>query len=78
MTFPRVEVYTRMMCSHCDRVKKILNTHSIPFIEHKIDVEITIEQVKEKFPSAKMLPVIVVDGNWVEHLADLRQLLLEG
>jgi hypothetical protein len=42
-----------------------LNKEEIDFEEFKVDIDITRESVLEQFPNARMLPVIVVDGDWI-------------
>lgn len=71
----KIEMYTRHGCGQCENVKKIFKSRSISFTEHRVDVDVELSVVKEKYPQAKALPVIVVDDNWVEHLAELRTLL---
>lgn len=72
-----VEVYTRDGCSACVNAKKILTDSTTPYQEYKIGRDITREQVLEKFPSAKNLPVIVVDGVQVADISSFK-MLLEG
>lgn len=72
-----IDLYTRDGCTHCENVKKILKSRSIPYTEHKLITEDNVKAVKELFPKASQLPIIAVNGKWVEHLSDLRY-LIEG
>lgn len=60
-----IELYTRAQCSNCVKVKEALTNSKMPFVEHVIDRDLTREDVLEKFPDAKILPVVVVDGTWI-------------
>ena len=62
---------------------------NVLFTEQVLDINFTREQLKEKYPSASMYPVIVVDGFFVggydelktlveQHISDSKQLLTEG
>lgn len=70
-----IQLYSRNGCYHCENTKKILQSRQIPFTEIKIDVDIDVAVVKEKYPQANTLPIIVVDGNWISHLSELRYIL---
>ena len=60
-----IELYTRDTCSDCTQTKKILEVLNISFTEHSIGVDIQVKDIRTKFPLAKRLPVIVVDGNYM-------------
>lgn len=72
-----IEVYTRDGCSACVNAKKILNDSKATFQEYKVGRDVTREQVLEKFPGAKSLPVIIVDGVQVADISSFK-MLLEG
>lgn len=60
-----IELYTKPGCSRCDQSKKFLREKSIPFTEIEVEKDVSREVVLDKFPGAKMLPVVVVDGTWI-------------
>lgn len=53
-----VDLYTREGCNSCERVKNRLNFYNIPYREHKIDVDLTTDELKDLFPGAKKLPIL--------------------
>lgn len=68
----RVELFTRDTCQMCIMTKKMLVERNVPFVEHKVGHDIQREEILERFPQAKKLPVIVVDGIYIgskEHLS---------
>ncbi len=68
----KVEVYTRDTCKACTQTKKILVESNVPFIEYQLERDLKREELLEKFPTAKTLPVVVVDG---VHVADIRAII---
>lgn len=57
-----VEIYTKPNCNYCRMAKEILNHYNVPFVEKRLDVNFTREQLLEQFPSAKTYPVVTIDG----------------
>jgi len=58
----KIELYTRNNCSACTTTKKLLTERELPYVEYVLERDIKREEVIEKFPGTKHLPVIVVDG----------------
>lgn len=61
----KIEVYTRESCHYCQLTKKFLELRNLPYTSHQIDVDLTVEEVKEMFPDAKTVPIILVDGKYI-------------
>lgn len=65
-------IYTRDGCSFCEKAKKILNQNNLQYTEYSIGKNILREEVLEKFPGVKMLPIVVgVDGTLLGGYEDL-------
>lgn len=62
---PKIELYTRTDCPYCDMAKELLIERNKPFDLFVIGRNVTRETVKEKFPQATVLPVVVIDGNYL-------------
>jgi glutaredoxin len=75
MIINNVLLYTKIGCPLCETTKKILNDNKIPFQEYKIGEQITREEVLRRFPSARIAPVIVVNGI-VFNLEGLNRLII--
>lgn len=73
----KIELYTRVSCGYCDQVKKLLKDKGLPYKEFIIEQNITREQVLEKFPTAKTLPVVVVDDEWIGGRDELFRLIYD-
>jgi glutaredoxin len=70
-----IELYTRDRCSNCTKTKNTLLLHGLNWTEYQIDVDLTREDVLAKFPEAKMLPVVVVDGTYIGSMEDLNEMI---
>lgn len=65
-------IYTRDGCSFCEKAKKLLNQNNIQYNEYSIGKNVLREEVLEKFPGVKMLPIVVgVDGTLLGGYEDL-------
>lgn len=72
-----IELYTRPGCLYCDRAKSILRSVGANYIEHIIDVNVSRKDVLELFPTAKSLPIVVINGVNVGGYTELEQLVVE-
>ncbi len=67
------ELYTRVGCVYCHRAKDLLAIRKKDYIEHLLEVDLSLEEVKTKFPNNKKLPIILEDGQMIgsyENLID--------
>jgi len=44
------------------KTKDLIWAKNLPYSESVLDRDITLDQIKERYPEAKSFPVIVVDG----------------
>lgn len=65
-------LYTRTNCLFCRQAKDLLRQKHLSFNEMIIDHDITREEVIEKFPNRKVLPIILVDDVVVGGYTDLQ------
>lgn len=75
-----VVLYTRRdpVCSFCENAKKLLTEKKISYTEYVIPDDIELEAVKEAYPNAKKVPVVVINGQWIGGYAELQQMLGGG
>ena len=66
-----VIIYSRDDCPWCDRARDLLYSKGVEYEEIKIGREITREEFKERFPSVKTVPYIIIDGNVIGGYEDL-------
>jgi glutaredoxin len=71
-----IEIYTKDGCGACDVAKRQLNERQLTFMEIRCPEDISLEDVKAKFPTARTFPVVLVDGVQARSVFDL-QLLTE-
>jgi glutaredoxin len=72
----QIEIFTKIGCPACDRAKQILTSHNYTYTEHVLGETITREEIKQRFPNASSVPIIIVDSVRVGSIGQL-QLLLE-
>ena len=70
-----VTLYTKPSCHICESVKQLLSTHNVTYQEIVIGRDISRQEVIEKFPQARIAPIIIVNG--IESNPSSLQLLLE-
>lgn len=71
-----IELYTKPDCPLCETAKRMLNEKHLTFHEIVIGRDITRDEVLEKFPEARVAPVISIDGRMVREASEF-QLLVE-
>jgi len=68
-----IEVYGKPDCGYCIKAKNILKEHEIPFKYYTVGQDIDVGSVLERFPGARTVPIIVVNGNWIGGYDDLKE-----
>ncbi len=67
-----VKIITREDCSYCDNAKALLRSKNIEYEELHLGLDITREDVLEKYPTQKLLPVVLIEdeliGGYIELL----------
>lgn len=72
----RAIVWSRDDCPYCVQAKTLLTEKNIEFEERKIGDGYTKEQLLEAVPTAKTIPQIFLDGEYVGGFKELRERLL--
>jgi glutaredoxin 3 len=73
-----VEIYTRPNCGFCESAKKLMTNSNVRYIENRLNIDFTRENLVEKYATAKTYPVVVVDGFYIGGFAELSRLLNEN
>lgn len=60
-----IEIYSKDQCIFCHMAKEYFESANKEYTEYKIGVDVIREEVLEKFPSMKTVPVIVIDGELI-------------
>tara|TARA_R100000951_G_scaffold43974_1_gene37109 strand:- start:2682 stop:2906 length:225 start_codon:yes stop_codon:yes gene_type:complete len=70
-----ITIYSRPGCKWCETSKSILELKAIEYNELMLDVDITVEQLKELVPGAKSVPQIMDGGIYVGGYKELVEYL---
>lgn len=68
-------LWSKDMCSYCEQAKQLLESKGIEFEERKIGKVWTKEQLLEAVPTARTVPQIFLDDQYVGGYQELRQKL---
>ena len=67
-------VWSKNQCPFCDQAKKLLGSKGIEFEERNLSAEKwTKEQLLEAVPTARTLPQIFLDDNYIGGFTELRK-----
>ena len=58
-------VYSRDNCQWCDRVKHLLKTVKIDFVEYKYDQDFTKHEFQEEFGSDATFPQVQIENHYI-------------
>jgi glutaredoxin 3 len=68
-------VWSKYHCPQCDQAKALLSQKGIPFEECKIGDGYTREELLEAVPTARAVPQIFIDNEYVGSLIELKKRL---
>lgn len=60
-----IEIYTKPSCPSCLNAKIFLQSKGLEYTEVKIGKDISREDFLEKFPTARTVPWVIIDGLFV-------------
>ena len=66
-------VWSKNSCPFCVQAKNLLKLKGIEFEERNINEEWTRQQLLEAVPTARTLPQIFLDDNYIGGFTELRQ-----
>jgi glutaredoxin 3 len=66
-------VWSKDNCQQCQQAKALLNQQGIAYEERRIGTEYTREQLLEAVPSARTVPQIFLDNEYIGGYTDLKQ-----
>jgi thioredoxin reductase (NADPH) len=69
-----IEIYTKQNCIYCMQAKTLLKVLGIEFTESRIGNNITRDEFVEKFPDARTVPHIVINGVSIGGYEQLKKL----
>lgn len=69
------EIYTRPTCVLCEEAKAVFISKGVTYKEYIVGKDFSVEEVKQKFPRANILPVILKNGKRITTVDELRETL---
>lgn len=63
--YPDILLITREGCKFCTRAKTVLREGDFVYTEHEIGEDITRDEVLQKYPAAKLLPIFVLNDTYM-------------
>lgn len=72
-----IVVYSKSNCPACLQAKMLLNSKGIGFEEFNTDEPVWLESLKVRYPEARQMPQIFIEGQRVGGLAGLQAALKE-
>ena len=66
-------VWSKNQCPFCDQAKNLLKMKNIEFEERNVSTDWTKEQLLEAVPTARTLPQIFLDDNYIGGFAELKK-----
>lgn len=67
-----IVLYSKDNCDFCNRSKILLDMKSKTYSVKMLDVDYTLEQLKELVPTARNFPVIFIDDKYIGGYNELR------
>ena len=68
-------IWSKYHCPYCDRARVLLNLHNIKIEERKIGDGWTREELLEEIPTARSVPQILIDGQYIGGYNELEKFL---
>jgi glutaredoxin len=72
----RAIIWSRDMCPYCDQAKALLKSKNIEFEERNIMRDWSKEQLLEAVPTARTLPQIFLDSEYIGGFTELKKKLV--
>lgn len=72
-----IEVYGKHNCNWCVAAKQILNQYGLNYSYSNVGEDIGINEIMERFPGVKTVPIVVVDGKRIGGYEELKMYLEE-
>ena len=66
-------VWSKNQCPYCDQAKALLKIKGIEFEERNVQKDWTKEQLLEAVPTARTLPQIFLDDNYIGGFTELKK-----
>lgn len=58
----KIEIYSKPSCTYCINTKMFLQSKELEYTEFTIGKDLTRNEFLEKFPDARSVPQVLIDG----------------
>lgn len=72
-----IEVYGRDNCQYCTKAVNLLELKKMEYTYYKLGIDLTLDELLEKFPDAKTVPIVVANGFRIGGFTELETYLVE-
>jgi glutaredoxin 3 len=70
-----ITIYTKSACPNCVAAKQLLKSKGLEWEERSVDDSVVLQDLFARYPQARQMPQIVIDGQRVGGLAGLQAAL---
>jgi len=60
-----IKIYGKENCSYCTQAKSLLESYNLDYQYFSLGTDLTVEELIESFPTAKTVPIVVVNNKWI-------------
>jgi glutaredoxin len=68
-----IRVYGKHNCNYCLLAKELLDRTGINYAYSTVGEDIGINEILEMYPTAKSVPIVEVNGEWIGGYNELKQ-----
>lgn len=65
-------IYSKEQCNYCVQSKRLLDAKKHQYVVKMLDVDYTLDELKELVPNVKSFPVVFKDDKFIGSFAELR------
>lgn len=71
-------MYTRTNppCPYCEQAKKLADSKNISYVNIDIGRDISIDKFMEKYPNARTVPLVIIDGDIIGGFSEFKNYIL--
>lgn len=72
-----IKIYGKENCSYCTKAKHLLESYNLNYDYFSLGTDLTVDELLESFPTAKTVPIVVVNDKWIGGFNELENYLEE-
>ena len=72
-----VELYTKPNRVFCEKAKALLKAKGIDYDEYEIGKHVSVDYIKQQYPTMKTVPIILVDYEMIGGFSELNERLMD-